>query len=180
MLMDGNELKLRTTLCLLFLIEFMRRKFPTFQRKFLWTIWRCLHFSCAILRPAIFYFANSWRNLFLFKWWQKGIFLNLPPEAVEVEVDSNVMDHPIGVRYFYYLDVFSATHGPLDNHILKLLVEESAKKCRCKFRRWNLTQNQLSYYQKWSTRLLKIFQFHGRYFRGSYWFLSENILSSLN
>ena len=55
------------------------------------------------------------------------IFWNLPPEAIEVEVDSNVVYHPIRVGDLDYFYVFSATHGPLDNHILELFVEESAK-----------------------------------------------------
>ena len=59
---------------------------------------------------------------------KRMIFWNLPPEAIEVEVDSNVVYHPIRVGDLDYFYVFSATHWPLDNHILELLVEESAKK----------------------------------------------------
>ena len=88
--------------------------------------------SCATLRPAIFFSRiheeialNS--TAFYSNGGKRMIFWNLPPEAIEVEVDSNVVNHPIRVGDLDYLDVFSATHRPLNNHILKLLVEESAK-----------------------------------------------------
>ena len=90
-----------------------------------------MFFSCATLRPAIFFSRIheeiALNTAFYSNGGKRMIFWNLPPEAIEVEVDSYVVNHPIRVGDLDYLDVFSATHGPLDNHILKLLVKESAK-----------------------------------------------------